>query len=64
MNYGNIGSDNGLSTGRCQAIIRTNVGLFLIGSLGTNFSEILIVIVCEMVAILSRPQGVKQIAVQ
>ena len=27
MNYGNIGSDNGLSPGRRQAIIWTNVGL-------------------------------------
>ena len=37
-----IGSDNGLSPGRCQAIIWANAGLLLIGSLGTNFSEILI----------------------
>ena len=37
-----IGSDNGLSPGRCQAIIWTNVGLLLIGPLGTNFSEMLI----------------------
>ena len=37
-----IGSDNGLSPGRRQAIIWTNVGILLIGSLGTNFSEILI----------------------
>ena len=37
-----IGSDNGLSPGRRQAIIRTNAGILLIGSLGTNFSEILI----------------------
>ena len=37
-----IGSDNGLSPGRRQAIIWTNAGLLLIGSLGTNFSEILI----------------------
>ena len=36
-----IGSDNGLSPGRCQAIIRTNAGILLIGPLGTNFSEIL-----------------------
>ena len=35
-------SDNGLSPGRRQAIIWTNAGLFLIGPLGTNFSEILI----------------------
>ena len=37
-----IGSDNGLSPGRRQAIIWTNAGLLLIGPLGTNFSEILI----------------------
>ena len=36
-----IGSDNGLSPGRRQAIIWTNVGILLIGPLGTNFSEIL-----------------------
>ena len=37
-----IGSDNGLSPGRRQAIIWTNDGILLIGSLGTNFSEKLI----------------------
>ena len=37
-----IGSDNGLSPGRRQAIIRTNAGILLIRPLGTNFSEILI----------------------
>ena len=37
-----ISSDNGLSPGRCQAIIRTNAGILLIRPLGTNFSEILI----------------------
>ena len=37
-----IGSDNGLSPGRCQAIIGTNAVILLIGPLGTNFSEILI----------------------
>ena len=37
-----IGSDNGLSPGRRQAIIWTNAGIFLIGPLRTNFSEILI----------------------
>ena len=36
----NIGSDNGLSPGRRQAIIRTNAGILLIRHLGTNFSEI------------------------
>ena len=35
-----IGSDNGLSPGCCQAIIWTNAGIFLIQTLGTNFSEI------------------------
>ena len=37
-----IGSDNGSSPVRCQAIIWTNAGILLIGHLGTNFSEILI----------------------
>ena len=37
-----IGSDNGLSPGRRQAIIRTNAGILLKRPLGTNFSEILI----------------------
>ena len=36
-----FGSDNGLSLGRYQAIILTNAGLLSIGTLGTNFSEIL-----------------------
>ena len=36
-----IGSDNGLSPGRCQAIIWTNAGILIIGPLRTNFSEIL-----------------------
>ena len=40
-----IGSDNGLSPGRRQAIIWTKAGLLLIGPLGTNFSEILIKII-------------------
>ena len=35
-----IGSDNGLSPGRRQAIIWTNAGILLIGPLETNFSEI------------------------
>ena len=34
-----IGSDNGLSPGRRQAIIWTNAGILLIQNLGTNFSE-------------------------
>ena len=63
-----IGSDNGLSPGRNQAIIWTNAGTLLIRPLGTNFSEILIKIhafsfkkmqienaVCEMAAILTWP---------
>ena len=36
-----IGSDNGLSPGRRQAIIWTNGGILLIRTLGTNFREIL-----------------------
>ena len=36
-----IGSDNGLSPGRRQAIIWTNAGILLIRTLGTNFSEML-----------------------
>ena len=38
----NIGSDNGLSPGRHQAIIWTNPGILLIGPWGTNFSDNLI----------------------
>ena len=37
-----IGSENGLSPGRHQAIIWTNAGILLIGPWGTNFSDILI----------------------
>ena len=37
-----IGSDNGLSPERRQAITWTNAGILLIGPLGTNFSKILI----------------------
>ena len=37
-----IGSDNCLSPSQHQAIIWTNAGILLIGTLGTNFSEILI----------------------
>ena len=36
-----IGSDNGLSPDRRQAIIWPNAGILLIGPLGTYFSEIL-----------------------
>ena len=39
-----IGSVNGLSPGQHQAIIWTNVEIFLTGPLGTNFREILIAI--------------------
>ena len=68
-----IGSDNGLSPGRRQAIIWTNDGILLIGALETNFSEILIEIqtfscwkklfesvVCEMAAILSHELKTQQ----
>ena len=37
-----IGSDNGLSSGRHQAIIWTNAEVLLIGPLGPNVNEILI----------------------
>ena len=37
-----LGSDNGLSPSRRQAIIWTNTGILLTGPLGTIFSEILI----------------------
>ena len=37
-----LGSDNGLSPGRRQAIIWTNAEILLIRPLGTNFNEILI----------------------
>ena len=37
-----IGSDNGLSPDRRQAIIWTNAGILLIGPMGTNVSETLI----------------------
>ena len=35
-----IGSDNGLSPGRRQAIIWTNAGILLIWTLGANFSDV------------------------
>ena len=67
-----IGSDDGLSPGRRQAIIWTNAGILLIGPLGTNFSEIIVGIqtfsfrknalenvVCVIASISSRPQWVK-----
>ena len=66
-----IGSDNGLSPGRRQAIIWINAGILSIGSLGTNVSEISIAIhtffvqenvfenvVCKMAAIMARPHCV------
>ena len=42
MNYGNIGSDNGLSPGRHLAIAWANPGLLSTGISGTNFNEIFI----------------------
>ena len=42
VNYTVIGSDNGLSAGRRQAIIWNNAGILLIGSLGTDFSRVFI----------------------
>ena len=66
-----IGSDNGLSPGRRQAIIWTKAGILLIGPLGTKFNGILIQIhtfsfkknafenvVRKIAAILSWPQCV------
>ena len=41
-NLTTIGSDNGLSPGRRQAITWTSVGILLIEPQGTNFSEMLI----------------------
>ena len=40
VSWVSIGSDNGLSPLQCQAIIWTNVGILLMGPIGTNFSEI------------------------
>ena len=42
VTYAIIGSDNGLSPGRCQAIIWISVRILLIGPLRTSFNEILI----------------------
>ena len=64
-----IGSDNGLSLGRRQAIIWANAGMLLIGPLGTGFREMLIGIqifsftkmrmkMSKMASILSRPRCV------
>ena len=69
-----IGSDNGLSPGRRQAIIWNNDGIWLIRTFGKNFSEIFSKIhtfsfkkihlkkktVWKRTAILSRPQWVNQ----
>ena len=41
-NLTNIGSDNGFSPDRRQAIIWTNDGIMLIRPLGTNLNDILI----------------------
>ena len=39
INHTNIGSDNGLSSGRHKVIFGTNTGIFLIGTLGKkNFN--------------------------
>ena len=66
-----ISSVNGLSPGRRQAVILTNAGKFLVVPSETNHSNILIkaftfsfknafyIVICKMVAILSRPQCVK-----
>ena len=63
------GSDNGLSSARRQAIIYANAGLLSIGTLGTNFSEILYIsiqenpfenVVWKMASLLCRPQCVNQ----
>ena len=74
VNYTIMGSDNGLSPGRHQAIIWTKAGIFLIGPNGTNFSEIIIeieifsftnlhlkVLSAEVAAISSWPQCVKKL---
>ena len=72
VNYTIIGSDNGLSPPRRQAIIWTNDGLLLIRTFGRNFSEIAIKlqknflientfenVSCKMATILSLLQCVK-----
>ena len=64
-----VGSDNGFSPGRRQAIIWTNDGILFIRPFGTqwNFNRHLQIsnqenayenVVCEMAAILSQPQCV------
>ena len=68
VNQVSIGSDNGLSPIRRQAITCTNAGLLLIGLLGTNFTVVLLFSFKEMhlkmssaklVVILSRGKRVK-----
>ena len=72
VNWVSIGSGNGLSPVRRQAITRTNAGLLSIGLMATNFSEIWMGILsfsfkkmhlkmssARMVAILSRGRLVK-----
>ena len=68
-----IGSDNGLSPGRCQAIIWINPGILLMRTLGTNLNEVVskihtfsfkkmhleFFVICERATIVSRPQFVK-----
>ena len=65
-----IGSDNGLSPGRRQAIIYTNAGILLNGSIGTNFNRNSYTFIQEnpfenavwkMTAILPRPQWVNRL---
>ena len=72
VTWASIGSGNGLSPVRRQAIAWTNAGLLSISLLGTNFSEIRLGILsfsfkethlklssAKMSAILSRKRGVK-----
>ena len=59
-----IGSDNGLSPRRHQTIIWTNAAVLFIWPLGPKFIQenAFQIVVCEMEAILSRPDCVKLIA--
>ena len=73
MNRVSIGSDNGLTPIRCQAIIQTHTGVLSIGHLGTNFNKNLINIqklfihenasenICEMASFLSRGRWVNSL---
>ena len=61
-----IGSDNGLSPGRRQAIIWNNAVILLMGPLGMDLMNIFVQEnalenVCEMASILSRPHCAKQV---